>query len=88
MDDPQTVRENLERFNQDGDYLQDHREELLAQYPEQWVAVYDQGVVGADKTMKRLIRQLEQRGLRPGHVYTEFLTANPPEFVLRATASR
>jgi hypothetical protein len=55
-------------------FLDKHRDELLQRYPERWVAVYNGEVVGAAKDPKRLIRQLERKGIPPGEVYREYLT--------------
>lgn len=68
------VQQELERYRRDAFYLEQHREELLRQYPEQWIAIYHEQVVGAAKDPRRLIRQLERKGIPPGEVFEEFLT--------------
>lgn len=68
------VQQELERYRRDAFYLEQHREELLRQYPEQWIAIYHQQVVGAANDLRRLIRQLERKGIPPGEVFEEFLT--------------
>jgi hypothetical protein len=45
----------------------------VKQYPDRWVAIYNQQVVGAAKDPKRLIRLLERKGIRPGQVFREYL---------------
>ena len=64
----------LGRFTQDMLYFDQHRHELLQQYPEHWVAIYNQQVVGAAKDLKRLIKQLERKGIPPSQVFREYLT--------------
>jgi hypothetical protein len=71
--DPQ-VQEEMERFRADAAWMDAHRGKLLQRYLDQWVAVYDQQVVGAAKDMKRLVKELERKGIRPGRTYTEYLT--------------
>ena len=68
------IQEDLERFTADAVYFDEHREELLEQYPEQWIAIYNKQVVGAAKDPKRLIKQLERRGIAPGHVFREYVS--------------
>ncbi len=41
------VQQEIERFTQDMLYFDQHRQELLQQYPERWVAICNQQVVGA-----------------------------------------
>lgn len=82
----QSVVEELERFGQDAQYFQEHREELLARYPDRWVAVYHQQVVGAAKRQPRLIAQLERKSIPPGRVYREYLSTKEELWILPADA--
>ena len=68
------VDQELERYTGDMVYFDEHRQELLEQYPERWVAVYDKRVVGAAKSLKRLISKLKKEGIPPGQVYREYVT--------------
>jgi len=68
------IQAGLEHFHRDVMYLQEHYEELLDRYPEHWVAVYDQSVVGVDTDPERLIEQLRARGVPPEHTVREYLT--------------
>jgi hypothetical protein len=82
--DPEIQRE-LERYRVDADYFDAHRSELLLRYPEQWVAVYNQEVVGAAGDIEELVKQLERKGIRPGRTYREFLTEKD-EFLILSTS--
>lgn len=68
------VQQELERHRRDAEYFQQHRAELLARYPERWVAIYDQQVVGAAKDHRRLVRQLERKSIPPGRVFRHYVT--------------
>lgn len=68
------VQQELEQYRNDAEYLEAHREELLEQYPERWVAIYNQQVVGVAKDAKGLKKQLERKGIPPGRVFREYLT--------------
>ncbi len=74
QESPREIQEDLARFTQDMLYFDEHREELLQQYPDRWVAVYHQQVVGATKDLERLVRQLERKGIPPGRAFIEYLT--------------
>jgi hypothetical protein len=76
------VQPELEQFTSDAEYFQRHREELLAQYPERWVAVYRHQVVGAAKDPKRLRRQLERKSIPPGQAYWGYLTEQEDLLIL------
>ena len=76
------VRQELERFHADAEYFERHRQELLERYPERWVAVYNQEVVGSAKDIKRLVRQLERKGIQPGRTYREYLTEKEELLIL------
>ena len=76
------IQEEIERHRADAVYFEAHRAELLDHYPEQWVAVYNQEVAGAAKDIKRLVRQLERKGIRPGRTYRAYLTEKEELFIL------
>ena len=76
------AQQELERFTQDMLYFDQHRQELLQQYPERWVAIYNQQVVGAAKDLKRLIKQLERKGIPPSQVFREYLTEEADLLIL------
>lgn len=76
------VQQELDRFRDDALYFDHHREELLAQYPDRWVAIYDQQVVGAAKDLKRLIKQVQRKGLSPGQVYRGHLSTKEELLIL------
>ena len=63
----------LRRFQQDADYFEDHYEELLAQYAGQWIAIYQQQVVGAAVELADLLAALTERGIPVGQTLVEFV---------------
>lgn len=56
------LRESAVVLSQSQDFIELHREELVQQYPNQWIAVHKQEVVGADKDLLRLVRTLRATG--------------------------
>jgi hypothetical protein len=57
------VQAELERFKKDTAYYEAHHEELLKKYPEQWVAILNQQVVGISPEYEPLLTQVEKNGL-------------------------
>lgn len=81
------VQQELERYERDAEYFEEHREELLQRYPERWVAIYNQRVVGAARDPKRLRRQVERQGIPPGDSFWEYVT-DQEELLILATSGR
>jgi len=61
-------------------YWCDHFDELLAQYPEQIVAIKDGKVVGANADLLELDRTLRAQGIKPP-IFARFVTAHPERFM-------
>ncbi len=76
------IQRDLERFSRDGEYVQRHRAELLSQYPDMWIGVYEQKLVGAATTIGELIRQIEDKGLAPGYVYRQYLATKEEDLIV------
>lgn len=56
------LRESATVLRESQDFLESHREELLQRYPDQWIAVYKQEIVGVDKELRSLVRKLRISG--------------------------
>ena len=76
------VQQELERFNEDMAYFDAHRQEILDQYPERWVAIYDSRVVGTAKNLPRLMAQLERQGIPTGQAFVEYVTGHDDLLIL------
>jgi hypothetical protein len=68
----------LSQFQADHIWIDQNREMLLAQYPEQWIAVRDNQVVASDPDFDGLLAKLTD----PSGTAVEFLTREPIELVL------
>jgi len=78
----QEKQAELRRFRKDAEYYEAHRAELLQQYPEQWVAIFNQQVVAADQDFDRVLDEVEGRGLPVGRVFIQRLTAKDELLIL------
>jgi hypothetical protein len=81
--DPE-IMADMERYRADALYFDEHHAELLALYPDQWVAVYFREVIGAARDIKHLVTQLERKGIRPGRTYREYVTDQVEDLFLPA----
>jgi hypothetical protein len=61
-------RARIDDHNRDVQYYEAHFQELLARYPNQWIAILDQNVVGASDDAFELMAQLEARGVSTNRV--------------------
>ena len=80
--DEEGLMKHREQSWKDHEFLVAHREELLKQYPDKWVAVYQEKVVAVAPTMRGLFRKVEAQGIRRGDVKGEFLDTNPMPWIL------
>ena len=76
------VQEELQRFKKDTAYYEAHHEELLKKYPEQWVAIFKQQVVGASPDFEQLLDELEAKGYSVGQVLVQHLTQHDELLIL------
>ena len=76
------VQAELQRFKKDTAYYEEHREELLKKYPDRWVAIYDEQLVGAAKVLNRLIAQLQKKGVPRGRAFVEYVTEKEDLLIL------
>lgn len=72
----------LHRFHKNVDYYETHRAELLTQYPEQWVAIFNEAVVGADPDYEHLLDELKAQDLPLGKVFIQHATEKDELLIL------
>lgn len=81
------IQQELERFHNDAVYFEEHRQELIEQYPDMWIAVYNKQVVGTAKDPKRLLAQLKRKGIPPNEVLREYLSTKEDILILFSLVS-
>jgi hypothetical protein len=80
--DENEARAASDRFADDGRYLREHWDELLAKYPDRCIAIYNRKVVAADKDPQKVVEQVKALGLSPGHVYRKWLSTSDDLLIL------
>jgi len=76
------LKSQLGHFAGDVSFLEAIRPELLAKYPEQWIAVFGKQVVANDRSLKGIIRQLNELGIPSAQAVLQFLTKEPIALIL------
>lgn len=71
-------------FQKDVGYYEGNREKLLEEYPEQWVAIYNQKVVGAAPDVQQLLTDLKQRGIPTERLLVRHVTREDEMLILTA----
>jgi hypothetical protein len=84
MKERDDTQAELARFGQDVAWFEAHYQELLAQYPEQWVAVLDHHAIGADPDIDQLLHRLHQQGVPLGRVFVDRVTTQEDVLILPA----
>lgn len=60
----------------------EHFQELSKQYPDQFVAADENGVVAVDEDLPRLIAKVKAKGRDPEEVYIDFLPSDPDYLIV------
>ena len=56
------LKVEMRHFNEDIQFVNDNAREIRRLHPDQWVAVYDKQVVGADEDFRLLMKDLKALG--------------------------
>jgi hypothetical protein len=82
LGDPMSVAREMSRFRRSAATLSSRRERLLAQYPEQWVAVHDGKVKAHAKTFDALLGQIEKKRLPRGQLILRYISKRERAMIL------
>ncbi len=77
-----TVEQELERYRADARYFEAHRQDLLARYPDHWVAIYHSRVVATARRLPALLEKLDRQRLPRSEVFIEHLAAQDDVLIL------
>lgn len=82
LGDPMSVAEEMTRFQRSAATLSSRRDRLLAQYPEQWVAVHDGKVKAHARTFDALLGQIERKKLPRGQLILRYISKRERAMIL------
>ena len=72
----------MQHFKEDTLFVNDNAREIRRLYPDQWVAVYDKQVIGADADLDRLLDDLKALGYPPGKSLIKRVETNPMNLIV------
>lgn len=75
------IQNELDQHIRDVEFYEIHYQELLTQYPDQWVAILDQQVVGASDDAFDLVAQLKANGISMDRILTQHMTEDPEPLI-------
>jgi ribosomal protein L20 len=78
----QDQQPEFQQYQKDIEYAETQHEELLRQYPEQWVAILNEEVVGSDSDVYRLIERLRRCGIPTERAVLRHLTEQEELLIL------
>ena len=76
------LKAEMLHFEQDTLFFNDHHREIRRLHPDQWVAVYDKQVVGADADLYRLLDDLKELGYPLGSLTVRPVETNPMNLIV------
>ena len=71
-----------QQFCEDVDYFNAHVAELRTSYPDHYVAVYKGEVVAARKTLKKVLKELDDKGVPSNVVALRYIAQKPKQMIL------
>ena len=80
--DPVEALARIEKAEKLFKRLDAERKELVKIYPDQWVAMSEDGVVAAADTMDEMFRLVREKGIRTEDVYHDYMNTKPETWIL------
>ena len=80
--DLETIGVCLEQFKKDTNFLDAHRDLWKDEYPDQWVVVFGEELVGVGYTVEEAIVDAETKQVPRARVPIDYLSSNPVKMIL------
>ena len=77
-----SLLEHMEQFKKDTDFISQHRLQLRAQYPDQWVLVFGGEVVGAGSDLDGVLNEAGRQGVPCSRAAMEYFAKEPVSLIL------
>ena len=82
MGGSEAVRESIRWYGERCDLFDSRRDELTAQYPDQFVAMAADDTIIASKTLDGLFDEIDRRGIEREPCVVEYLNSKPEVWIL------
>ena len=80
--DEAKLKEEFRQLEKDRLFMEAHRAQWLEQYPDMFVAVYEEKLVGVAATVEELVEQTRAKGVPTSRYYQQFLDSDPMDLVV------
>ena len=80
--DPAEVVAGIERYERLAKRMDTERKELVKIYPDQWVAMSEDGIVAAADTVNELFKLVKEKGVHRDNVFHSYMDTNPQPWIL------
>lgn len=78
------AQKELDHFRKDTKWYRDHYDELLGQYPDQWVAIYDEELVAVSPNQDEMFAALKKKGAKATKAYIQYLSTKDEMWIFSA----
>ena len=79
-------RADLERYHANALWFGDHYEELRAKYPDKWVGIRDEKVVGSHENPELLMIELKSNGVSLNTMFFDFVSTTDETWIFVSVA--
>lgn len=80
--DPHKIDQELSQFRETSRLLSPQAPRMIEQYPDKWVALYDQEVQAVGDSMDEVLAQIDRKELPRHRVIVRFIAQNPRTMIL------
>ena len=82
--DPREISSQLEGRTRDANFFRDNYRTLQEEHPDEWVAIFNEDIVGHHRIHKELIKSLRGRRIFRAYVERTYVREEPPTYILPA----
>ena len=73
---------SMERFEKDGEWFDEHQEELQKKYMGKVIAIKEQKIIGVNRKLDDLLNEIKSKGLDPANVYIASIPKESVAYIL------
>lgn len=82
MGGPEKILAEMNQFKKDIEFLESRSKDLIKKYPDHWVAVYEEKLVGSNKDFSALFSELKKNEIPTNKTVIRFLSTKPIKIIL------
>ena len=82
LGDPVEAARRIEAYQELAMRMDAERKELTRKYPDQWVAMSEEGIVASTGTVNELFKLVKEKGIRKEDVCHAYMNTKPEKWIL------